>query len=159
MKVAFLSVTSWTTCGSIGAEHWYGRIHCGKEEVELKRRMSTVEAKALNKKDGLWGFSGGYRAGSLTERFPTKESVIEAAKETYKEHFPEAAILLLSSPGIVSAVPVIDAPDGLREKLVRLRKQMERCGGYEGDPEKAERIDDRWMKLMKKEAGEHWFYD
>ncbi len=56
VKLAVLTVSSYTSLGSINAEHWYGKIHCidesERKSLELKRKLTDQkEVDHLNEKD------------------------------------------------------------------------------------------------------------
>lgn len=120
-EVVTIEITSFR--GSIGGEHWYGKLHVrtkyqretladGTERLftragygverhphdgyELKRRLSAKEAAHLNKKDdgGFFTSSMGLKRGDETTRFNDVESIVAAAVKAFPRVFDETDVLL-----------------------------------------------------------------
>lgn len=77
-----VEVSSFLYCGAIGAEHYYGEAWWSSndhrtEKEKLTHPMSDKIARYLNKKDEV-RFNR-YKKGDLTERFDSKQDVIDAA--------------------------------------------------------------------------------
>src|SRR5512136_161848 len=86
-RIVYLEIDSWIGT-SIGATHFYGELKSNGKHIELKRCLTLHQARELQKKD--WPVE----AGDLFHGFDTKDEIISLAITTYKEHFPEADILI-----------------------------------------------------------------
>lgn len=91
-----IEITSFTFCGALNAEHYYGEVwwptprakySTGKEK--LTQPMTSKMAAYLNKKDDSFGSRYGYKRGDLTERFDTREQVNAAGIKFLTEKFGE----------------------------------------------------------------------
>jgi hypothetical protein len=129
--------------GSIGGEHWYGRLAVrtkmtretgpdGEERLvtrmghgvephphdryELKRRIGTREAAYLNRKDGDDGFlrGGGLGPGDETTRFNDVPSILAAAVEVFPTLFDETDVLFHERHAYSGEYEVLVAPDEVR---------------------------------------------
>jgi len=152
--IGHLEISSWTWIGSIGAEHFYGKIKIDKpsETIELEHKMSAKMAKYLNKKDGTEDFCR-YRQGETTNRFDTEDEVILFGLTYFKTRFPKG-ILIQGDHCIRSAMyPVIYVPEELQswmDKVNKLVKEWNDIDGYDGGKGKrAEQIDREWYKMIK----------
>ena len=94
MNIITLEISSFTGI-SLGATHYYGMI-CFEDmrgnlvKHELEYKISTSEAKRLNKIDG-----GGWKAEMTTSRFESKGAVIQSAIEWFQKHFPKQDAVLV----------------------------------------------------------------
>jgi len=152
--LAFLKVTSFTWIGSIGAEHFYGKLQVEKPEetVELEHKMSAKMAKYMNKKDGTESFCR-YKAGDMTNRFDTEEEVIMFGLMYFKTRFPKGILIQGDNCSRSAMYPVIYAPEELQlwmNKANKLVKEWNDIDGYDGSQSKrAEQIDNEWYKMIK----------
>ena len=158
---ACLEISSFTYCGSIGAEHFYGKIDFPDitkvEKLRLKKPLSQKEATYLNKKEGTRAFAR-YKMGDLSDRFKTKAELIKFAVDLFKYMYPKC-FLKLGNAASVSAKPLVYWPKGqskFAKRINALAKEWDDIGGYgdwkrgvKAQPERAEQIDDEWYKLMK----------
>ncbi len=67
-NIVFLKIHSWR--GSVGGEHYYGKLsryqdYCNPD-IEVKRILSSKEAKKLNRKDGTEDKFCRFRSGDKT---------------------------------------------------------------------------------------------
>lgn len=122
MKGPFLITLDITTFRgmSIGAEHWYGKLHVrGKSDrngtlrggygawrhpvgdVELERPLGEEEATYLREKDGdsYWP-----QAGEMTRRFNSRGEVKDAALEAFQRHFQKEDLLVWDRHGEMMAL-------------------------------------------------------
>ena len=149
-EVVTIEITSFR--GSIGGEHWYGKLHVrtkyqretladGTERLftragygverhphdgyELKRRLSAKEAAHLNKKDdgGFFTSSMGLKRGDETTRFNDVESIVAAAIEVFPQLFDETDVLLLERDKHSYRFEVLSAPPEVAEAL-KLREDF-----------------------------------
>ena len=100
----FLNLTSFTSIGAIGAEHWYARLRAydyrdpRREVREVTYRMTAAQARRLSEKDQR---RRAYRAGDETERFDTLEQAMTAAKRVFLERYlPLGGVLVDDSDRI-----------------------------------------------------------
>ena len=88
-----LEISSWRGI-SLGGTHYYGVLvgYIGDEYVreEIEKPMTEEEAKKLRKKDDFKY----YVAGSITDRFDTKQEIREIALAKWQTIFPNAKALL-----------------------------------------------------------------
>jgi hypothetical protein len=80
------------------ARHYYGSLTCGGVSVQLTHPMTQSDATAHNKREHEHGSTFRYHAGDETEGFETVAEVMHRAIEVYRQHFPEAACLMLVYP-------------------------------------------------------------
>jgi len=78
---------------SIGATHYYGKLICKDERIELKRKLNKRNISDFKKEN--------YLLGHTTNRFNSEKHIINAAKKIWKKLFPSADVLLLGSSSIV----------------------------------------------------------
>lgn len=156
-KLIFCNLEISSFAGSVGAEHYYGKIVFYEnhefQRVELKHILTAKEARYLTKKDEAWGAK--FRKGMTTERFESKEEIVRQAKKLWKKAFPKAHVLLYGSSGVASIQPWLDCRPGLEKLMAHvnvLYRIREKRGGYEQDPEAADAIDRKYWKL----TGQEW---
>lgn len=96
MKIVYLSISSWQGI-SIGAEHYYGKLHFNHdvEDVELKRTLNKQAANELTKTHSRIGMSIDYEEGEETISWNGVQSIVDYAKTVYKKHFPGADVLVI----------------------------------------------------------------
>lgn len=106
---ARLSILDWSA--SAGGSHYTGNLiiddsrdrHCNSWSKKVCRVLSSLDAERLNKKDGARGF--GYKAGELTDRFDSKQLLVNAALELISQHFPTCRLEGREWGGAESVVP------------------------------------------------------
>jgi hypothetical protein len=95
--LAFLDITSYVDIGSIGAEHYYGKVKFPRElnieNIDIQHPLSAKEALYLNKKCGVTEYSR-YRAGELSNKFETKDELIRFSAKWFKTNYPENLLCL-----------------------------------------------------------------
>lgn len=162
MTIGHLDITSWRGI-SIGAVHWYAEliIHdetapYGSRHIEMKRPITASEAKQMNLADKERGLlSSRYRAAYMTEGFNTEEEAIEAGKVYFNSHYE--GVLFLGDSGCCSAWTNVilwhKDFDAIVKKMNTLAKRFQRGNGYEGNEDRARKIDDMWQPLYFKLMG------
>lgn len=152
--LGYLKITSYTWIGSIGAEHFYGKIYIEKpdEQIDLQHKMSAKMAKYMNKKEGTQDFCR-YKPNEMTNKFDTEEEITLFGLHYFKARFPKG-ILIKGDQCVRSAMyPIIYVPKELlswSDKINKLVKEWNDIDGYEGGKAKrAEQIDIEWYKLIK----------
>lgn len=145
-RIVVLHITSWVYTASIGAEHYYGKLHGHvvgeKKDVELKRTMNAAESRRLNAKDGFRS----YRAGSETERFDTREEIENLAVKVWREIFPDSVALVEGQTASAQPQRPLDGDPAIVRRLKRLWMVVERCDGDW----------DKHPKAMRKCSDEYW---
>lgn len=157
-NMAYLSITTWVGTAAWGATHYYGKITCGQEKIEVERVLSEKEAAELNASEKethpISAFQ--YEAGDKTERFTSEKALIDAAKAQYKELFPQAEFLILGDSYVSQAQPIIAGDmDRLEVKRINeIHEEGESISGWDGSQRKRMRIiTDEWRELFKKLIG------
>src|SRR3990172_9893739 len=135
-KIVYLEILSFIGIG-IGASHYYGSLWGYKdgemEKVKLIFILTTRGAAKLNK---LHGKGSGYHAGMEWHGFDSQEAIIKLAKQTYKEHFPHANILISGSIAVADPQPVLDGPAEFMERVNKWVEEADRINWYDGKHEK-----------------------
>lgn len=117
MIIVMCDITSWTTVGAIGAEHWYAKLYIDDREeretrtVTLEYPVNAIEALTLNELDGF----DSYKPGDLSERFRSREHARHYAEAEFRTLFPENAIMFEGIEGLRQPAPVIAWSEGLDE--------------------------------------------
>jgi exoribonuclease R len=153
--VVYLRITSMR--GSLDGEHYYAElVYSGEkyERIDLEHRISSAQAKRMNKKDD-WKF---HKAGQTSGRFETKDEAIKTAIAEYKKRFPKAVILLLGDAATAEVKRVLDAPSKeLQEQCNALFDEHEKIGWVQrggflyrtkGGEAKAWELYKRWNKII-----------
>jgi len=145
LKLVVLQVSSYTTLGSINAEHWYGKLHCidesGRKSHELKRNLiDQKEVDHLNEKDETAEFSA-FKIGSETNRFQTRKDVEDEAVRQWRDAFPGYDAL------VVGMTAVADPQRPLAAKKLSILKTLQcfwsaaqETGGYEKNPKAMDEV-------------------
>jgi len=156
-RIAYLKITSFMEIGSIGASHYYGSLvgyNPDYNKIDIEKTKSKADAKKLNSLDR----ETYHREGQKTSRFETKEEIINIALVEYKNHFPEACILILGNNAKAEPQKILDAPSDILSKGNKMFEESEEIGwiqkhGFWYRPkDKEERIDElcyEWYKLLK----------
>ena len=162
-RVAFLEITSFSGISTtsapiviaVAAEHYYGKIIIPKpyEHVSLTRKLSKRQAIELNKKDGCTH----YCEGRETERFDSKDEIIELAISSYKAIMPNAKALVLGRISVCDPKLVLDAPKGIMERCNKIYLAykkipwIEKYGFSYLSPENEARVEEmtrRWESVL-----------
>ncbi len=145
----YLDVSSYVGI-SIGADHYYGHLKYNDQKIELKHRLTQKEADLLNKKDG--NNYNRYKKGALSERFDTEEQVEKIAIKTWKQHFPDANILIKGSDVYIEPQPCIDGLKVIKDKINRLYKRACKLGWFDNGNDKIvdEICDEYYHKILGK---------
>jgi hypothetical protein len=98
-KVATLEIYNWIGM-SLGAIHYYGNMSCGRKFInKIKHPISASQAITINKHvreyyaQKYWDLYS-VSPGDTGDGFDTEEEVVEEAKKTWKDLFPEAEELV-----------------------------------------------------------------
>lgn len=135
-KLVVLQVSSYTELGSIGAEHWYGKLLCDdggvRKDFELKRILSDQkEIDHLNDKDETSDFSA-WKVGDETNRFKSRLDVENFAISNWKTAFPEHDALVV---GLFASADPRRPLDARKPEIFRILKcfwdAAQKTGGYE----------------------------
>lgn len=139
------------------AVHYYGRLHfyAGRNKyhnVEVKRKLSAKEARALTKLDqGNYDWmKSTHKAGDLTDRFDSIEDLRGFAVRHYKTLVPGAEVLIVGSWGVCDPQECLDGPDDLKLSINNHFMLFERCGGHDGDAKEADFLYKSFQKLLTK---------
>lgn len=144
-KMVYLRLESWEGI-SPGATHYYATL-CGVDKsVKLAKEFTAETAKARNIKDRVKLL---YRAGQLTSRFDSKTEAVEFARQKWREHFPEAVLLVLGSPSVLEPQFVLEGPPLLKKQINALYRKAVAIDFREQDEEKMEVIWNKWHPLVK----------
>jgi len=143
-KVVTLEITSWV--GSIGAIHYYGKLCCSGDKISVSKKLTTKEAKELNRCDM---FKSSYLPSS-TDRLKSPNEIRKLAKKQWKRFFPEAVVLLEGMYACCDPQIVLVAPREAKECLNDLYDETERIGGWDGDEKAMKKICKQWDVEMEK---------
>ena len=145
---------------SAGGEHYYGYLKCFDypgtdlmENIQLEHPLSSDEARLLNKKDKARAGSGGYRKGTMSNRFSSEEDIIEVAREVWKEHLPEADLLVFKGVAMAEPRLVLEGPKKIKDAINRLVKKFEKLGEWgksKANDKKKDAVCDEWYKIVGK---------
>lgn len=95
--IVHLELKTFIGTMAFGAQHYYGKLRLEGNSfydgVEIKKTLTSSEAKRLNKSDPSFAH---WKKGETSSRIETVEAVKEAAKAMWKESFPNAKILYCS---------------------------------------------------------------
>ena len=154
-EVVFLDITSWVGTIACG-EHWYGRLKWQdkddedeRHDHELEWKLDTECARRLTEDDkvrmGSLGYT--YRKGQWSNRFFSREKLVERAIEEWKKQVPDGKVLLIGSPSNLSPMEIIAGP----RKLMRLGNQVwQKWERSEFNDKLCIKLEDQWEKLFKK---------
>lgn len=148
IQLVCLEIHSWR--GSIGGEHYYGKLVCDDygdhKEVEMKRTIEDQkEVDYLNKKDGATDGFHRWNVGSETVRFSSTKAIEDKAVLIWRRHFPKHHALVVGMCAVADPRRPIDGKPGILKKLQSFWERAEATGGYEGDE-----------KAMNKVHQEYW---
>lgn len=142
LKVVYLEISSWRGI-SIGASHWYGKLVCNGEHIELRRKLSAKDAAEMNRK---WSSGNIFRRGSMCKSFDSEQDIIKLAVTTFKKHFKGASVLVLGHSCTADPQKVLIGPREFKSKVNAWYRRTERIGGYDGGhyQEMSKISDDFW---------------
>ncbi len=141
LKVVYLDISSWRGI-SIGASHWYGKLVCGKERIELYRVLTAVGAREMNRR---WGRET-FEKDDTCKSFESERDIINLARATFKKHFKGASVLILGSPVYADPQKVLIGPRDFKQKVNAWYRRAKKIGGYDRghDNEMGMIADDFW---------------
>lgn len=145
MKAIIVNVTSYTDIGSIGAEHYYGKLYIveinttlralGKNPFgyessddgqELVRGIDAKEANYLSRKDG----GKKWKSGDITGRFNTIDEIKLAIQKFIDDNqFDGSAIIVRNWEPIKDDTRIIFDPKTLKEESEYLASAVNRTTG------------------------------
>lgn len=143
-NVGFLDERSYV--GRVaGASHYSGSLYLGEVPgVDLTFCMTYLQARAENAKDPSYD---GWEAGSLSNRFFTREALLERALEKWREIYPEARALMLGPRRACSPCKVLVVVDD-DQAVVRLNEIHRRWEGLEHDRKASDAVETEWEALL-----------
>ena len=146
--IIHLNISSWVGL-SIGAVHTYGKLYFKDDRVEIKKKLTQIEADILNIKEDTKTF-GGYQEGDMCSRFDNEKEVIDLAIKLIEKEYPQVDLLL---SGNRSSVSVNEAFWGKDKKLVdkinELYKEADSLDFYSGkDDVRMQELDDNFQELL-----------
>lgn len=153
-RVVYLTLTTWTESSCVAwAEHWYGRLHqrlpkqCDST-CDVTHKLTRKEARHLNEGDPT---APPYKTGDESGRFFDRQSVIDAALAQWKEHWPDADILILGEQSCLDPQEVLAGPEPLKSDINAIVEWCHSTGYYDAmqlnDEHKALRRD--WLLLWE----------
>lgn len=147
IRLVVLEVSSWV--GSIGAEHYYGKLKMDdRKDVKVQTKLTSKEALHLTKKDRRFGTDYRYRKGQLTTRFSDAEKVEEEAKRVWRKHFPKAHALVVGQDAVADPQRPLDGDPEILKKLKDYWDRFEATGRYEGDAKAAGKVSDEYWNWI-----------
>lgn len=121
-----------------GGGHYYcnliGEKDGDREEIGLRFKMTLAQAKRFNteeRRDYGSKHAYTYREGMSTGRFFGLDDAIEKAKEVWKEHFPDAEILVRGRHYNAEPQPVLIGPKDWRAKISTWLAHGKRIGWHD----------------------------
>lgn len=163
MKLVFLEITSWVGTSAIGASHYYGRLIAGsyrdkdRTEVEVTDKLTTWEAKELNKRDREMGFADSsfkYKKGQESNHFWSEEDVVAAAKRMFAERFPdEDAALIKGLARTLDPRPVLAGPEDFVKRANAINAKAEAIDYWDGGKDAEMEVLYKEWNVLKKEFG------
>jgi len=145
IKLVVLQVSSYTEIGSIGAEHWYGKLHCidesGRKSLELKRKLADKkEIDHLNEKDETSDISA-WKAGDETNRFQSRKDVEDEAVRQWEGAFPDYDALVVGLTAVADPQRPLAAKHPTTLKILQcFWDAAQKTGGYEKNPKAMDAI-------------------
>jgi hypothetical protein len=156
-KRVVLEISTWRGI-SIGAQHYYGKLHWYDADDEyqtheITRILDKESAFKLTKQknsgraeDYQW-FD--YEAGDESTDFDSRQEIRDIAIATYKEHYPEANMLQEGRWAVCDPQEVIDADDKeLMKGINWMYERAEEIGWYEGDYDEMMILSNAYCKLV-----------
>jgi hypothetical protein len=132
LRPVWVDVHSWVGSSVSYASHYYGKFKRRREdgpvlEVDITKPLSRKEARRRNKAENtsIW------MAGAKCNGFTSKDELYKVAAATYKQHFPDAVILLLNVAGDCGPMRALDGPPGFIEEANRICDRCEELDWYE----------------------------
>jgi hypothetical protein len=136
-SIAILEINSFEFI-SAGASHYYGKLHCGDEKVELERKLNKNTVKDF--KDQR------YAVGGKTQRFNSEKHLLIYTLRVWKKIFPNAKVLLIGSSAYLDPQKCIAGDKILKKKINNYYKRAEEIGFYEGNEKEMTKISNEYMK-------------
>ena len=156
LLTSYLSITSFESY-TRDTPHHYARIRVGgtRDEIDVMRAMTALDAVMLNKKDRCKS----YKEGSLTTRYGSKAEAYRAAIETFKEKVGAGILIfggfVIASPQeIVFAYPPFDSVMARANVLWREYEKLNDDGGYDNHRDRMNDLCEEWYVLLDKQARE-----
>lgn len=142
MKKAYLTIRTWVGSSVGHAQHYYGRLRIGKEEIDVEYAMNEEQAAKLSDHDFT------YEPGSTTSRFFSEEHLREVATKLAQEQGVE--LLFEGEHCVCDPQPVLIGPEPLKTELNALNDRAEANDFWEGDEPMMKIIYREWQAALKK---------
>lgn len=155
-QVTYLEITSWIGM-SPEAVHYYGSLKNDDERVDLTRTLTRRDVSELRKTirrqyPGAFElYASGIEVGSKYTGFDTHAELIDLAKSTYRNHFPDSSILLVGRSSVCDPQKMVDGPADLMTAANKIYEEFESFEGYQYRRNylRAKALNDRWDELFK----------
>jgi hypothetical protein len=138
-RVVYLHISTWVGTAAIGAIHYFGELQCGDQVVKVTRVLSKPQAEKLNKEARRIKPRSDYelyRPDQETEDFLSRKEVRERALEIWKEHFPNADILVEGRRSVADPQQILIGPPHIMSRVNHWVYEAEAIGWYDGGHKK-----------------------
>ena len=115
-RIVYLHITTWQGI-SLGAIHYYGKLHGGGREVKLQHPLTAEQAAQVNKSAFAEGMAFGFKVGEMYHGFDDRQEIIRLARSTWREHFPDADVLVVGNPCVAEPQRVLHGPKRFKAKV------------------------------------------
>jgi len=121
-KVVYLDAMTYGSMG-IGGGHYYasliGEIDGVRKDESLRFRLTQAQATEMNKEERRSGQEHmyTYRNGFNSSRFFSLDDAIENGRKVWKEHFPDAELLILGRPASAEPQEILVGPKEWKAKV------------------------------------------
>lgn len=113
----------------IGNNHVYAQLEAAEQErTTLLKVLSDSDARNLNRYDRFCT----YEEGVKSNRFNDREEAERLAIKVWKEHYPDAVVLVRGSSAVVDPRYVLDGPPSITRKLNAIYCKCKELGWWDG---------------------------
>jgi len=143
--IVYLTISSYRFLGL--GQHYYGRLRCGDEHIDVMRQLSATEAATINQQRGFTLYS----AGDDSISFHLESDVVSKALQVWRDEFP-AGTLLVEGGGAAYAEPqkALAGPPELVAEINAMYQHCEELGWWDGGHEdEMLEICDRWDQVVE----------
>jgi len=150
MSIVYLEVHNWA--GIVpGARHYSGELWHKGETVRVSHPLPRAEAARLNKqeRDSYGTNAMKYKPGMPSDIWTSEMKLVNRAIEIYKQHFPDATVLLRGNHCSAEPRRVLDGPKDFKRKgnrLYRINEEMYMMGAGRTERDK---LLNRWDFLVQ----------
>lgn len=134
-----------------GASHFFAQLCSRDLRIELTHALTRPQALELNKKLETRLF----RAGNHSSTFFSQQEIIDEAKEVWRQHFPDAKVLILGRIAVCEPQHVLVGPRGYQGPVNRLAKRREKLEWF-SDLKELDAICAEWEALNTKFGIRHY---